>query len=120
MIELIQNLRDQGATLRFFNGADWYIELDGRIHVFNTVLQTHEEQAWDWSKDYCSRNSVRDDFDECIESYLDVCSTRYCVKCENTKSIDNFAQIGKDKVYSKLCSYCAEDNLAKYNKIAGE
>ena len=76
MIKLIQNLRDQGATLRFFNGADWYIELDGRIHVFNTVLQTHEEQAWDWSKDYCSRNSVRDDFDECIESHLDVCSTR--------------------------------------------
>ena len=49
-----------------------------------------------------------------------VISTRYCVKCKNTKSIDNFAQIGNDKVYSKLCSDCAEDNLAKYNKITGE
>ena len=70
MIKVIQHLRDRGATLRFFNGADWYIEKDGIIHVFNTVCQTHEEQSWDWSKYYCSRNRVRDDFDECIKSYL--------------------------------------------------
>ena len=55
-----------------------------------------------------------------LKEIMAVISTRYCVKCKNTKSIDNFAQIGNDKVYSKLCSDCAEDNLAKYNKITGE
>jgi len=44
----------------------------------------------------------------------------FCVKCKIRKSINKFEQIGNDKVYSKICSYCAEDNLAKFNKLIGE
>ena len=44
----------------------------------------------------------------------------YCVKCKIRKSVNKFEQIGNDKVYSKICSYCAEDNLAKFNKLIGE
>lgn len=43
----------------------------------------------------------------------------YCVKCKIRKSINKFDQIGNDKFYSKICSYCAEDNLARFNKITG-
>ncbi len=52
--------------------------------------------------------------EEPFEDYL------YCVKCKIRKSINKFEQIGNDKVYSKICSYCAEDNLAKFNKITGD
>jgi len=41
----------------------------------------------------------------------------FCVKCKIRKSINKFEQIGNDKIYAKICSYCAEENLAKYNKI---
>ena len=34
-------------------------------------------------------------------------------------SLNKFDQIGNDKFYSKICSYCAEDNLARFNKITG-
>lgn len=43
----------------------------------------------------------------------------FCVKCKIRKSINKFEQIGNDKTYSKICSYCADDNLAKFNKLAG-
>ena len=72
MIKEIQRLEEKGATLRFFNGADWYIEHNGIIHWFNTVFQEHKQQSVEWSKNYCARNSIRNDFDECIKSYLDV------------------------------------------------
>ena len=51
--------------------------------------------------------------EETVGDYL------YCVKCKIRKSINKFEQIGNEKVYSKICSYCAEDNLAKFNRIIG-
>ena len=71
-IKEIQRLKEQGATLRHFNGADWYIEKNGIIHYFNTVFGESQIQPKVWSENYCSRNSARDDFEECIKSYLDV------------------------------------------------
>ena len=52
--------------------------------------------------------------EETVGDYL------FCVKCKIRKSINKFEQIGNDKVYSKICSYCAEDNLAKFNKLIGK
>ena len=72
IINEIQYLQEQGATLRFFNGADWYIEHNGIIHWFNTVFQEHKQQSEQWSKNYCSTNGIRNDFKECIQSYLNV------------------------------------------------
>jgi hypothetical protein len=72
VIKEIQRLQKEGATLRFFNGADWYIEKDGIIHYFNTVFGEYKKQGAEWSKWYCSRNRIRDDFDKCIKSYLSV------------------------------------------------
>tara|TARA_Y100001963_G_scaffold101397_1_gene139468 strand:+ start:203 stop:469 length:267 start_codon:yes stop_codon:yes gene_type:complete len=72
IIQEIQRIKEDGATLRFFNGADWYIEYNGIIYWFNTVFQEYEKQSEEWSKNYCARNSIKNDFDECIKSYLDV------------------------------------------------
>ena len=40
----------------------------------------------------------------------------YCVKCKIRKSVNKFEQIGNEKVYSKICSYCAADNLARFDE----
>jgi len=48
--------------------------------------------------------------DETVGDYL------YCVKCKIRKSINKFEQIGNEKVYSKICSYCAEENLARFDE----
>jgi len=48
--------------------------------------------------------------EETVGDYL------YCVKCKVRKSINKFEQIGNDKVYSKICSYCADDNLTRFNE----
>ncbi len=48
--------------------------------------------------------------EETVGDYL------YCVKCKIRKSINKFEQIGNDKVYSKICSYCADDNLARFDE----
>ena len=48
--------------------------------------------------------------EETVGDYL------YCVKCKVRKSINKFEQIGHDKVYSKICSYCADDNLTRFNE----
>ena len=48
--------------------------------------------------------------EETVGDYL------YCVKCKVRKSINKFEQIGNDKVYSKICSYCADDNLARFDE----
>ena len=48
--------------------------------------------------------------EETVGDYL------YCVKCKIRKSINKFEQIGNEKVYSKICSYCAEENLARFDE----
>ena len=48
--------------------------------------------------------------EETVGDYL------YWVKCKIRKSINKFEQIGNDKVYSKICSYCADDNLARFDE----
>ena len=48
--------------------------------------------------------------EETVGDYL------YCVKCKIRKSINKFEQIGNEKVYSKICSYCADDNLARFDE----
>ena len=48
--------------------------------------------------------------EETVGDYL------YCVKCKIRKSINKFEQIGNEKIYSKICSYCAADNLARFDE----
>ena len=48
--------------------------------------------------------------EETVGDYL------YCVKCKIRKSINKFEQIGNEKIYSKICSYCADDNLARFDE----
>jgi hypothetical protein len=71
-LKRIQLLKAKGGTLRFFNGADWYIaDEDGIVHYFNTVLNTTELKSPEWSKWYCDKYGARDDFQECIQSWID-------------------------------------------------
>jgi len=71
MINDIIGLYRKGATLKHFNGATWYIEEDGLITVYDTVMNDITLMSREKSESYLASTKGEKDFLDCINAYLE-------------------------------------------------
>jgi len=64
------SLRNNGATLKHFNGASWYMDYNNTVIVIDTALGTYETMDKKQSKKYLKQNTQVLDFDEKLSSYF--------------------------------------------------
>ena len=60
----INNMKNEGAVLYYFNGNTYTFEFEGRIHAVDTAdgqgLNNWQIMDFDWSDRYINNNSVKE------------------------------------------------------------